>query len=391
MSVLILPNRLNQQPQQATPYNASLLTGPARPSVVWAPSFGLVDAFGAAVSVTGTMTPGINQQGIGFNNTAVSNNFSVSVPATSNNFCMMVVGRVTNSMTATHNMVTCATFNWQVNTSFRFLMNNSYYGTFPSADNGFAVGKPFFWISGKGPNGEYMHSINGVPIGLGGYTDGTTKAQTIAAGVWKFGGSQDATNPPGFEINLFSVFPNLNVLQLAEIVGNNPWQIFKAPQRRIWVSSAGGPQTYSYSASGGLVVSGTGPTVKGAIKTPTGGLTLLGTASPTRGVTRTTTGGLTFSGAATPLRSLVRAATGGILFSGAASLSFFSAVQSLTVVATGGLLIRGTAAMLRTVVKAATGGIIFGGSASTVFTPDPNASTKHNFKRGRRPRTRPNY
>lgn len=159
----------------------------------------------------------------------------------------------------------------------------------------------------------------------------------------------------------------------------------------LYIESAGGTQTYSYSATGGFILSGTGPIVKGAIKTSTGGLTLLGTANPARGAARTTTGGLTFSGTATPLRSLVRAATGGILFSGAASVSFSSAVQSLTVIASGGILIRGTATMVRGMIKAVSGGIVFGGSASTSFTPDPNTSTKHNFKRGRRPRTRPNY
>lgn len=171
---------------------------------------------------------------------------------------------------------------------------------------------------------------------------------------------------------------------------NNPWQLYKVP-RRLWLNKLGGTQSYSYSASGGFIVSGTGSTVKGAIKTPTGGITLLGTANPARGASRVATGGLTLGGTATPLRSLVRAASGGVLFSGTASISFFSAVQSLTVVAAGGILLRGTASMVRTVVKTVTGGIIFGGSTSTILTPDPNASTKHNFKRGRRPRTRPNY
>lgn len=159
----------------------------------------------------------------------------------------------------------------------------------------------------------------------------------------------------------------------------------------LYIESAGGTQTYSYSATGGFVLSGTSARVKTAIKTPTGGLTLLGTANPARGATRTTIGGLIFGGTATPLRSLVRAATGGVLFSGAASVSFFSAVPSLTVIASGGILIRGTAAMVRGVVKAVTGGVVFGGSSSVTLTPDPSPTTKHNFKRGRRPRTRPNY
>lgn len=236
---ILLPNQFSQQPQQQVPFNADLLRGPAKPSVLWTPVMGLVDVLGNAISVTGSMTQGVSQQGLGLNNTSVSNNLSVSLPATSNNFCMMVIGRFTNAIPATHNFVTNASFQWQVNFSLQFLMTNSYYGSFPSAANAFVVGKPFFLISGKGPSGEYMHSINGVPIGLGGYTDSTTKAQTVAAGVWKFGGSIDATNPPGFEVNMFSVFPNLNVVQLATILGINPWKAWKAPSRRLWAAAAG--------------------------------------------------------------------------------------------------------------------------------------------------------
>lgn len=237
MGLLFLPGVQNSQPQFAAKIYSP--NSSARPSCVWTPYMGMVDAFGNPISVTGSMTQGANLQGIGLNNTNVSNNLSVSLPATSTNFCMMTVGRFTNSIPSTHNFVTNASFQWQVNFSLQFLMTNSYYGSFPSAALAFTVGKPFFIISGKGPSGEYMHCINGISIGLGGYTDATTKAQTVAAGVWKFGGSIDATNPPGFEVNLFSVYPNWNVAQLAAFIGTNPFSIFQAPARKWWTGVSG--------------------------------------------------------------------------------------------------------------------------------------------------------
>lgn len=105
----------------------------------------------------------------------------------------------------------------------------------------------------------------------------------------------------------------------------------------------------------------------------------------------TASGGFLFSGTSLPIRSLVRAATGGVLFSGASSVSFTSAVQSLIVVAAGGINFSGIATKLRGVVKTTSGGIIFGGSSATVLTPDPNPTASRAFKRGRRPRTRKNY
>lgn len=172
---------------------------------------------------------------------------------------------------------------------------------------------------------------------------------------------------------------------------DNPYQLF-IDQPRLplaAVTGGGGVQTFSYTATGGLVASGTSTVIRGAIKSTTGGLTTGGTASTIRGVARTTSGGVAFSGASTVLRSLVRTASGGLLFSGAASLSFSSAVQSLVVTATGGINFSGAATKIRGIVRTVTGGVIFGGSASVTLTPDPNPTTKRHFKRGRRPRTRP--
>lgn len=167
----------------------------------------------------------------------------------------------------------------------------------------------------------------------------------------------------------------------------NPWQLFKSPQR-ILLASAGGPSTYSYTGTGGYVFSGITPSIRSRLKTPAGGLNLAGTTPVIRGAVRVPTGGLSTGGTSTVLRGLVRAASGGVLFSGVAGKSFFAAVQSLTVVASGGLILAGAATKIRGIARSVTGGLIFGGSSATTLTPDPNPTTKRNFKRGRRPRTK---
>lgn len=124
----------------------------------------------------------------------------------------------------------------------------------------------------------------------------------------------------------------------------NPWQLFKSPSR---VMKAAGFTTYSYTASGGVL----------------------------------------FSGTSTSLRGRVLSGLGGVVFSGTASITR-TFVQSLTITPIGGLLIRGTSSMVRGVVKLVSGGVNLAGSAAITLTPDPNPVTQRHIKRGRRPRTK---
>lgn len=174
----------------------------------------------------------------------------------------------------------------------------------------------------------------------------------------------------------------------AEVVSfsNNPWQLLRAQPRPLPSTPAGGPATYTYSATGGMLIAGTTTKIRELVRTPSGGLTYLGTAPATRAVIRSPTGGYTFSGTTTTLRSRVLSAVGGIFFSGVSTVSFFAAVKSLVISGTGGVLFGGTSAKVRGVVRTLSGGALFGGSSTIAQTPDPNPPTKRNFKRGRHPR-----
>lgn len=127
----------------------------------------------------------------------------------------------------------------------------------------------------------------------------------------------------------------------------NPWQVFQSPASFIFFGPASGVQSFSYTASGGLQFGGTSARVKGMIKSATGGLQFAGTAAKTS-----------------------------------------TNLQYRTVTCSGGVQFGGTSTEIRGVVKTASGGIVFGGSAAMVFSPDPNATTQHAFKRGRHPRFR---
>lgn len=161
------------------------------------------------------------------------------------------------------------------------------------------------------------------------------------------------------------------------------------PTIGAWEYSSGGVASYSYTAVGGMTVSGAATKLRGAVKAPSGGLTISGTSPQLRGVDRRSSGGLTFSGDARPIRSRLKSAAGGLTFAGAASLTFFAAVQSLVVTAVGGINFSGAATKVRSIVRTVTGGVIFAGNATIQLTPDPTPTSTRHFKRGRRPRTRP--
>lgn len=114
---------------------------------------------------------------------------------------------------------------------------------------------------------------------------------------------------------------------------NNAFQVY----------TGGGVQSYSFTATGGIVFSGTTPAAKGT--------------------TRSASGGVSFSGLSGAIRSHAVTSSGGILFSG-------------------------TSTQIRGSIQTATGGLLFGGAATIVLSPDPTPITQRHFKRGRRPRFR---
>lgn len=134
-------------------------------------------------------------------------------------------------------------------------------------------------------------------------------------------------------------------------------------------AAAGGSASYSYSAAGGLNLSGVATKVRGAVKAPAGGVLLGGAASQVRGAVRSSSGGLTLGGAATILRGLARTASGGLLFAGSSGVSFHSSFQQLVVNPVGGMLLRGGAAVVRSVRQVASGGFAFAGHALKTTGP----------------------
>lgn len=128
--------------------------------------------------------------------------------------------------------------------------------------------------------------------------------------------------------------------------------------------------------------------------TPSGGLQTGGAAVQTFGKVQSVSGGATFSGTAPvikiSLQYVMVTPSGGLIFAGSAPTSNNS-FQSVIITPSGGLTIAGTTSAKRGYVKPANGGVYFNGSGSIVRFPDNSSTTTHNFKRGRRPRTRVNY
>lgn len=155
-----------------------------------------------------------------------------------------------------------------------------------------------------------------------------------------------------------------------------------------YISGGGGPASYSYTAAGGFVLSGSATKVRGIARTASGGATFSGAATKTRGTVKsaaggilfagaastakgkavTASGGLTISGAATKVRGIARAAAGGLQLAGAAGVSFFSAVQSRVVNPIGGIVISGAAVLVRARRWLASAGITFSGIAGITRT-----------------------
>ncbi len=108
--------------------------------------------------------------------------------------------------------------------------------------------------------------------------------------------------------------------------------------------AAGGPQSYSYTASGGIAFAGAAPAIRKAARTPTGGIQL--------------------GGAASVLHKAVRNAAGGLVLAGAAAVSFVSGTQTRVVTAVGGIIFGGAAAIVRNTRRVASGGILLSGAAA---------------------------
>lgn len=155
------------------------------------------------------------------------------------------------------------------------------------------------------------------------------------------------------------------------------------PRRRIIFPPGASTQSFSYSAAGGITLSGAATKAMVRTKTGAGGITLSGAATQVRKVTRaaaggislsgaaafakgiakTAAGGVSLSGAAAQARVAARTAAGGINLSGAASVSS-SGTQTFSYTAVGGMILAGAATLARVVARVAAGGLQLGGAAT---------------------------
>lgn len=127
-------------------------------------------------------------------------------------------------------------------------------------------------------------------------------------------------------------------------------------------SGGGGTQSYSYTATGGIVFAGASPALRTRVKVPTGGLLLAGTSPSNRSATKTPSGGILFAGSSPKNTGANRAITGGILFGGSSAIT-----RSKKAVPSGGIVFAGTSLMSRAAARVATGGIQFGGTAAYLY------------------------
>lgn len=145
----------------------------------------------------------------------------------------------------------------------------------------------------------------------------------------------------------------------------NPWQLFDATSQTQFpkASVAVGPLTFSYSSTGGIVVSGTLPFNKGKVTATTGGLSYSGTSPKVKGKATTGSGGVVFSGTIAKAIGRSLTALGGLVLSGTGG-----AKRGRSVSPTGGLTFSGIAAKVRGAARAVAGGLQLAGNAMTSFS-----------------------
>lgn len=144
-------------------------------------------------------------------------------------------------------------------------------------------------------------------------------------------------------------------------------------------------QSYSYTAAGGLTLSGASTALRSRTAAPTGGLTLAGAATQSRAAARAAAGGLSLLGAASVAKGKTVIAAGGLSLSGAATQSRARAVapaggvilagaadyhssgqQSYSYSAVGGFALAGVATALRVRTAIAAGGVALSGAATAL-------------------------
>jgi len=180
--------------------------------------------------------------------------------------------------------------------------------------------KPYV-VAARGSTVANSHAtfVNGTKVGSSNQTFTLSSAITIAAdaGAWR-----------GAQRTYLAAFWS-RALSDDELfaLSANPWQLFQP--RRIWVPTiaSAGPNTYTFSVSGGVSFAGTSPNLRTRALIPSGGVAFGGTApiTDTNEYNFAVSGGVTFSGAAPLIRENVILPGGGVTFGGTAKLFFVPA------------------------------------------------------------------
>lgn len=248
---------------------------------------------------------------------------------------------------------------------------------------------------------NYLIYVDGILVDSLTVTDNCYPGDESSVG---FGQSWDGVNWGGANVVSATLWHNKvwdagSVLELAQNIN----RILLPQTRNIWVPSAGGVQSFSYSASGGMafggaatkvrghipalaggvslggtsaevrghapspsggiLLAGAGTAIRGHVPSPSGGLQTGGAATEVRGRAPSPSGGMAFSGDATKIRGHTSVPSGGLNLGGHATESS-SGTQTFNYTPAGGLSLSGLAGFVRGRLKSASGGTTFGGSAA---------------------------
>lgn len=245
------------------------------------------------------------------------------------------------------------------NLSVSFGTSSNYFGTSVAIPTGFVV---LIVHAGTFGGAKARCWVNGVATAGSSATDSWPASPAFSA---VFGSSAFPTaNTFAGVGNYFGVFRGNFTDTDAAALNANLAQVFDFPVNGISMAfGAGGAQSFSYSATGGMIFGGAGTELRGRQVLPVGGAMLGGSAPDARGVIESASGGMQLGGSATEVRGLVRSPSGGLTLGGVSS-----ALRGLVKAATGGLIFGGTANEVSTqsLVYSAVGGFVLGGAATVV-------------------------
>lgn len=259
---LILPSRFTRQPQYAAQIDMSAPMGAQKWALIYVPAVALygsanpvarfkagavldVNQSGRTLSQTGT---GVRDSGLSFgSNAGLQLSTSSGVVVFKD---MATSSSVSNPLFYTYAEGSSGGFYVDIlNHQVRLLKANVV--AFAVSSNSSVDGQicKLAW-SYNGTTGRYRIAFNGV-LTSGTSAQSFTHGEVVTAGYSTFTGT--STYPT--QVSLLAVSPDECLSDQALIqISNNPWQIFKAPARDIWVSTGAGGSTYSLPATTGAFV-----------------------------------------------------------------------------------------------------------------------------------------